>query len=254
MMNTSAASDDPALQLDASATIVERVRAKRRPSARPDDTGLEPVDLPPGPAKTSVWALSLLLALAGLGFVVWQMSRTWSAAAFQAAPPSFQRQALKSAGPDYASAEYFDLRTRAALRLKPNDLQGAANSAREAVRRDPGLAFPWAVLAFAETEAAGGLTAQAESHLRNSYDLCPVCDAELSRLRFRFILHNWMLAPDDLRRAAFNEAETLRWTGRDAEYLAEMKLWARDHGIPYDRYDAQVRSPVPSVLRPATKP
>jgi hypothetical protein len=191
-----------------------------------------------------------MFAVAGLGFTGWQVTRTWPVATFTAASTEAQSEALGRPFLSDAAAGYYDVRMRVGMRMAPSRLNGAAQSAEKVVARDPGNAFAWAVLAIAETKAEGGLTAKAEKNLRTSLKLCPMCDHDLTRLRFRFVLENWTLMPEDLRRAAFNEAETLRWSGRDAEFLAGMKLWARDHGVPYERYDALVKSPVPSMTRP----
>jgi hypothetical protein len=253
MMNSGVTPETAPVQPEASAMVVQRVRSTVRRAAQ-EKIEAAPLDQPPKPGAAVVWGLTAAMALAGLGFTAWQVTRSWPAAQFAATPEDGQRDALAQAFLADADATYYDVRMRAGMRLTPANLEGAAQNAAKLVERDPRNAFGWAVLAMAEARAAGGLTANSEKDLRTSYSLCPMCDQDLTRLRFQFVLETWTLVPEDLRRAAFNEAETLRWTGRDAEYLAGMKLWARDHGVPYERYDALVKSPVPSITRPKPTP
>lgn len=75
-------------------------------------------------------------------------------------------------------------------------------------------------------------------------DACPLCSQELIAWRFNFVLANWTSIPDPLRRRAFEHADLLRWIGPNAEFLAEMRVKAKQNGIPFDEYRAAVATPV----------
>jgi hypothetical protein len=50
--------------------------------------------------------------------------------------------------------------------------------------------------------------------------------------------------PEPMRRRAFEHADLLRWIGPNAEFLAEMRVKAKQNGIPFDDYRAAVETPV----------
>jgi len=154
------------------------------------------------------------------------------------------------------------------IALSGHDIELALSAARQAVAADPDRAFVWARLAYLETEKAGRVVPAALDALGRSLDACPLCDEELIRWRFKYVLANWREIPEDLRKRTFESADILRWTGRNADFLAEMRIKSMADGVPFDAYRAAVASPVhtwemdyieapaftpaPSGLRPTT--
>lgn len=130
------------------------------------------------------------------------------------------------------------------IALSEDDIGLALSSARKAVESDPDRAFVWARLAYLETEQAGKVTPAALDALGRSLSACPLCNEELIRWRFRFVLSNWDAIPEELRKRTFESADILRWTGRNADFLAEMRIKSMAAGIHYDAYRAAVDSPV----------
>lgn len=149
--------------------------------------------------------------------------------------------------PEGATGAYFETLGEWVELLDPEQRELALRAARRAVEADPDRAFAWARIAYfsgSETEAAGE---EAIDALRASMAACPLCDAELVRWRFNHVLAHWDQMPDDIRRTAFTHADMLRWTGGNAEFLAEMRVKANNARIPYDAYRAAVDTPVRSL-------
>ena len=130
------------------------------------------------------------------------------------------------------------------IALSDDDIGLALSSARAAVAIDPDRAFVWARIAYLETEQSGKITPSALDALSHSLTACPLCDEELIRWRFRFVLSHWDAIPEDLRDRTFESADILRWTGRNADFLAEMRIKSMAAGVPFDEYRARVDSPV----------
>ncbi len=130
------------------------------------------------------------------------------------------------------------------IALSDDDLELALSAARDAVAADPDRAFVWARLAYLETERAGSVTPAALEAIGRSIDACPLCDEELIRWRFKYVLSNWASIPEDLRNRTFETADILRWTGRNADFLAEMRIKSMAAGVPFDEYRSRVNTPV----------
>ena len=129
------------------------------------------------------------------------------------------------------------------------DLAGeetAEAAARAALAADDTRAFVWARLAWLITQRAGTLNEEALQALSRSMEACPLCNEELIRWRFNFVLAHWREMPDALRRSAFEHADMLRWRGENAAFLAEMRIKALREGIPFDAYRSNVDTPVRS--------
>lgn len=129
------------------------------------------------------------------------------------------------------------------------DLAGpdtAETAARAALAADPSRTFVWARLSWLLAERSGRLNNEAQDALVRSMDTCLLCDEELIRWRFNFVLAHWGDASDLLRRRAFEQADILRWRGENAAFLAEMRVKALRAGIPFDAYRANVDTPVRS--------
>ena len=142
------------------------------------------------------------------------------------------------------SADYFEALAELSVQPETMDLEAGRIAAQAAVQADPSRAHAWALLAYLESESAGRVTPTALDALSHSMKACPLCDQDLIRWRFNFVLANWNAVPDDIRREAFNQADILRWTGQNSEFLAEMRIKAAGAGIPFDDYRLAVDTPV----------
>lgn len=154
----------------------------------------------------------------------------------------------KLASSTFATANADDLEalSELALIVEPENVARSLDLARKAVEKQSDRPFVWARIAWLESQIAGAPNPAAVEALRKSMDLCPLCDQELIRWRFNFVLGHWKTMPDDIRRRAFEQADILRWRGSNAEFLAEMRVKATQAGIPYDELRAAVNTPVRS--------
>jgi len=166
---------------------------------------------------------------------------TWTL--LQADNASIQRQLIRvgkvSSPPDHLEA-------LAELGVQPatQDIEAAHIAARDAVNADPSRAHAWGLLAYLETLRAGKITPASLEALTQSMNACPLCDQDLIRWRFNFVMANWGAIPDVTRRRAFEQADILRWIGQNREFLAEMRVKAERAGIPFDEYRSAVETPV----------
>jgi hypothetical protein len=204
------------------------------------------------------WSLTLLVGAAAVYFSAVQLRTNYEdqrllAALARADTLSLYRD-LSGPMPETASAAHFETVAEFALGLETPDIARAREAALRAIEQDPNRPFVWAILAYVEQQQSGRITAAALDHLKRSMDLCPLCDQELVRWRFNFVLANWPAMPEDIRRRAFDHADILRWSGQNAEFLAEMRIKAEAAGIPYAAYRAGVQSPVPSLDRGVASP
>lgn len=155
------------------------------------------------------------------------------------------RSLLAAEGAVVGSPDYLETLSELSLEIPKPDLASAEAAARKSVELDPSRAHVWARLAWLETQKAGGKVNQASLHaLGRSMDACPLCSQELIAWRFNFVLANWQVMPEPMRRRAFEHADLLRWIGPNAEFLAEMRVKAKQNGIPFDEYRAAVETPV----------
>jgi len=145
----------------------------------------------------------------------------------------------KSASPDYV-----ETLAELGMQMPVVDTGSAYVAASRATELDPSRAFAWAQLAYLETRRASGKVNEASlAALTRSMDACPLCDDALIGWRLNFVLTNWNTMPETLRKRAFEQADVLRWIGPNAEFLAEMRIKARQNGIPFDAYRAAVNTP-----------
>ena len=147
------------------------------------------------------------------------------------------------------------------MQLPVVDTGSAYVAASRATELDTSRAHAWAQLAHLETRRASGKVNEAALNaLTRSMDACPLCSEDLISWRFNFVLTNWNAIPDPLRRRAFEQADMLRWVGQHSEFLAEMRVKARQNGIPFDAYRAAVKTPArtwdidPSAIAKAEQP
>lgn len=160
-----------------------------------------------------------------------------------------------------SSPDYVETLSELAMQLPVVDTGSAYVAASRATELDTSRAYAWAQLAYLETRRASGKVNEAALNaLTRSMDACPLCSEELIRWRFNFVLTNWNAIPDPLRRRAFEQADMLRWVGQNSEFLAEMRVKARQQGIPFDAYRAAVKTPArtwdidPSAIARAEQP
>lgn len=198
-----------------------------------------------GPAGVIIWAALPLLGVAALGPMLTlaeQESRTWML--LQKDNPGVA-QAIQTSLSVPQTPDYLEILSELSLQLAKPDLGSAYAAAQAAVSVDPSRAHVWAQLAYLETQRAGGqVNAPAIAALTKSMDACPLCSQDLIAWRFNFVLANWKAIPDALRTRAFEQADLLRWNGPHAEFLAEMRVKARQAGIPFDAYRAAVKTHV----------
>jgi len=153
-------------------------------------------------------------------------------------------QALELDWSQSTSPDYVETVSELAMQMPVVDTGSAYVAASRTVELDPSRAFAWAQLAELESRRASGkINEAALKALGNSMDACPLCNDELIGWRLNFVLANWESMPETLRRKAFEHADLLRWSGPNVEFLAEMRLKANQHGIPFDAYRAAVNTP-----------
>jgi hypothetical protein len=186
--------------------------------------------------------VAAVIAIAPMALTVRQEMETWSLmqASDETIGNALARDWSRSSSPDYVEAL-----SELSLQLPRPDNGSAIAAARLVTKLDPSRAYAWASIAHLETARANGKVNEAAIEaLTRSMDACPLCAEDLIRWRFNFVLANWNAMPEALRRRAFEQADLLRWIGPHAEFLAEMRVKARQNGIPFDAYRAAVTTPV----------
>lgn len=208
----------------------------------------KPVKNSTGKAKRAgglfAWIVLLaggVAAMAPLSHFTMQEMETWS---LLHADNAAVASALEQDWPRATAPDYLEALAELGLQLPVVDAGSAYVAAQRAVTIDPSRAFVWAELAYLEMQRADDTVNEASLEaLTRSMDACPLCDQNLIAWRLNFVLANWSSIPDPLRRRAFEHADLLRWNGPNAEFLAEMRIKARQAGIPFDAYRAAVNTP-----------
>lgn len=213
---------------------------------RPDDPAKESKGAFSSAGPVALWALTLIVGLLALaGVTVFTIDRLQTDLLLSASDVE-ARRAITEVWPTDASGEYYEAVGELIETLDPENAEMAQLAAERAVAADPSRAFAWARIAYYKAEEAGAVGDEAIAALLQSMRRCGLCDPELVRWRFNFVLSNWDQMPEQVRRAAFMHADMLRWTGSNAEFLAEMKIKANAAGIPFDEYRSAVNTPVRS--------
>lgn len=180
-------------------------------------------------------------AVAPMLMFAWQHAATWS---LVNSAPLETKQMLQSDWASSASPDYLEAVAEISLQAPTVDEANAFLAARRATQLDPTRASAWAILAYLEVRQMNGkINDVALNALTKSMDACPLCDEDLIRWRFNFVLANWASMPEAIRERAFEQADLLRWIGPNEEFLAEMRYKAGLNGIPFDAYRAQVKTP-----------
>ncbi len=194
--------------------------------------------------RTALWGGIILAGLATLFPIVnfaGKELETWTL--LQAGDASVKAD-LAHGGPAGASPAYLEMLAELGVQDATRNTDAAYAAAQRAVKADPSRAGAWAELAWLDYSKAGKVTPAALDALEQSMDACPVCNQDLIRWRFNFVLANWRDVPDDLRRRAFEQADILRWVGQNREFLGEMRVKAELAGIPFEAYRSAVKTPV----------
>ncbi|HEV7692617.1 MAG TPA: hypothetical protein VGO52_17400 [Hyphomonadaceae bacterium] len=153
---------------------------------------------------------------------------------------------LARGGAPGANTAYFEMLAELGSQPATRNDEAALALAARATSADPSRASAWAQLAWQEYLKAKSVSPASLDALRKSMEACPVCEQDLIRWRFNFVLANWDKIPEDLRKAAFEQADILRWVGQNREFLGDMRLKAVRAGIPFDAYRTAVNTPVRS--------
>lgn len=213
---------------------------------RPDDGTDAPKGAFSSPGHVALWAVTLVVGLAALGGVSILMIDRLQTGLLLSAGDAEARRTITDVWPTGASGEYYETVGELIETLDPENVEMAQLAAERAVEADPGRAFAWARIAYYRAEETGAVDEETIAALLQSMRRCGLCDPELVRWRFNFVLSNWDQMPEQVRRAAFMHADVLRWTGANAEFLAEMRVKANAANIPYDEYRSAVNTPVRS--------
>lgn len=199
----------------------------------------------PGAGKAVAWISLCLLAAAAIAPMISLLNQEARAMQLLGASDAEVIDTLAADWSGQSNPDFLETLAELSLVLPKPDLASAEAAARAAVAADPSRAHVWARLVWLETQKTGGkVNPAALDALTRSMDACPLCDQKLIAWRFNFVLANWNSIPDPLRRRAFDHADLLRWIGPNAEFLAEMRVKARQNGIPFDAYRAAVETPV----------
>ena len=121
-----------------------------------------------------------------------------------------------------------------------------------AMEEDQLQPLAYAIMSYLHTKDAGELTSEAIAALQRSVEICRLCDnQELLRWRLEFVLRNWEAMPEDLRQAATEGADVLRWRYEDEEFLAEQDAYALRNAVPFTEYVETLVSPeIPDLRSP----
>lgn len=193
-----------------------------------------------------LWIAIVAAGVAALAPLAGFASREMGAWALVYADDAAVRAELAREWPASTSAARLETLAELALQVDPKDPEAGMKAVERAVAADPSRAGAWTHLAYLEFVKARSINGAVLNALNRSMDACPICSEELIRWRFNFVLANWKSIPETLRRRAFEQADRLRWIGANSEFLAEMKMKAMLAGIPYERYRAEVDTPVRS--------
>ncbi|HEV7694542.1 MAG TPA: hypothetical protein VGO52_27140 [Hyphomonadaceae bacterium] len=162
------------------------------------------------------------------------------------ASDSVVKAELARGGAPGANTAYLEVLAELGSQPATRNDEAALSLAERATSADPGRASAWAQLAWQEYLKAKSISPASLDALRKSIAACPVCEQDLIRWRFNFVLANWDSVPEDVRKAAFEQADILRWVGQNREFLGDMRLKAIKAGIPFDAYRTAVNTPVRS--------
>lgn len=206
----------------------------------------EPVSAGERAGRLVLWAVLLLVGVGTLAPIIRYAGTALRDTALVQADEATIRRQLSQTWSPFQSADYLETLSELALQLPTPETDRALEAARRAVAADPSRAFAWTTIAYLESEKAGRATPEAIEALGKSMDACPFCSVDLVRWRFNFVLSNWDVIPDAMRRRAFEQADMLRWTPGNGEFLGDMQARAERADLPYDAYRAAVKTPLSS--------
>ena len=121
-----------------------------------------------------------------------------------------------------------------------------------AIENDDLQPLAWAIMSFLDAKDAGKMTPQAISALQKSVEICRLCDnQDLLQWRLEIVLRNWEEMPEELRLAAFEGADVLRWRYEDDAFLTEQEQFALRQSVPFAAYMELLQSPeIPDLRSP----
>jgi hypothetical protein len=230
--------------------VVTRVRGDE---ARASGSDASPVEKA---GRAILWLVVLIVMGLGVAPIARGVVARFNDLSLLRASDDAVRARLAAGLPQGATADYYEAMAELAMQIEPENVDIAWQAARRAVEADPSRYSAWASLVHLETVRTGGAGPEAQEALSRSMALCPLCDEELVRWRFNYVLAHWKEMPETIRTEAFRAADMLRWRGENAEFLAEMRAKAIAGGVPFDAYRAAVDTPRPGfdVARPESAP
>ncbi|MDP3737865.1 MAG: hypothetical protein Q8R02_10770 [Hyphomonadaceae bacterium] len=193
--------------------------------------------------RAMLWAMVMVIGGATLVPIGSFTVREFETFALVQANETSIQNALGRRWPASTPAPWLETLSELGLQLEKPAIESSLEAARQSVATDPSRASAWAKLAYLEYVKAGKVTPAALGALSKSMEACPFCDRALIRWRFNFVLANWAAMPEALRLRAFEQADVLRWTGENTEFLAEMKTTAVQAGIPFGALQSAVNTP-----------
>jgi hypothetical protein len=194
--------------------------------------------------QAAMWAALMVagaLTLIPICTFAEQQMKTW---ALLRAEEAEVRAAIAGDWANSVSADYVETVSELSLSLPQADTATAYAAAERATGLDASRAHAWARLAWLDYSKDKKVTPAVLDRLAKSMDACPMCDQDLMRWRFNFVLANWRAIPEPLRARSFEQADLLRWTGNNHLFLADMSLKANRAGIAFDKYRMAVNTPV----------
>ena len=194
------------------------------------------------------WAVLLVALIVALAGTLAATRRAYVTHSIVTASGQAALDILSRPMPRGASADAYEAYSELVLAADPLAIDLAALASEQVLERASDRPFVWARLAYSLSPSAtdgGPLPARAVEALARSMELCAVCSADLVRWRLNFVLAHWRSIPDSLRRQAFRDAESLRLSGEDAEFFADLRAIARRDGIPFDAYREEAARAVP---------
>ena len=110
-------------------------------------------------------------------------------------------------------------------------IYSAQVNARKAVELKPDSPYAWLHLAYLQAVIEDRVTPEMLEALKQSIIYCRYCDIELSKWRLEFILARWQEMPVEMQNAARRETALLKANLLHHDYLRDILIRARLHGI-----------------------
>jgi hypothetical protein len=195
-------------------------------------------------AARLAWAASLALLAGAFGVALRDGAASARAGSVRLMDPERALAEARSPGRAIVNADYYAALSQRLADLAPDD-DGALRALTLAeLARDPDRPYPLARLAWLDARAHGPGSDQHLAALRRAVAACPLCDRRLLKWRLEHVLAHWDAMPEDLRAAAFEGGDLLRWWHVEYDYLAALRTQALAAGVDWDGYALAVGTPV----------